>query len=65
MAENKDDELEHLRSLLARAHEKREPPARRVIRRMVALLGARTGKKERVERIETKKNKTRKNKDAA
>ncbi len=56
MTEEKDDELEHLRSLLARAHEKGELPSRKVIKRMMTLLRDRLKKKSAPEGIKRRKN---------
>jgi hypothetical protein len=51
-----DDELEKLRSNLARAYDKRQPFARRVIRAVKDRMRVRTSKKS-VELVETEKNK--------
>lgn len=51
-----DDELEKLRSNLARAYDKRQPFARRVIRVVTDRMRARTSKKT-IEPVETEKNK--------
>jgi hypothetical protein len=51
-----DDELERLRSNLARAYDKRQPFARRLIRALKDRMTARTSKKG-TEPVETEKNK--------
>lgn len=57
MTDEKDDELERLRFLLARVHEKREPPSRKVIQRMMTLLRDPLKKKSAQEGIKAHQNK--------
>jgi len=56
-----DDQIEQLRSVLARAYEKREPIAFRLVKAVRNCIGPRTPRRPIIESL----NITEKNKDAA